>query len=205
MRERAHRTGERADSDLLPNVRQTIPVPAGFFVPNSQFEAERDRFAMHAVRTADHHRVLILQRLPLQDSDQLFEIAEDDVERLGHLHGQRGVHNIRRGQPHVEKSMLRADRFHKRFEKGDHVVLRHLLDPGFLPDTCRCAARNLSGSLERRAGGQLDCKPDFVLTFQFPDGFHLETGISIYHGVLNAACGQVGSIPLLLPSNTLHA
>jgi len=39
-------------------------------------------------------------------------------------------------------------------------------------------ARDLSGSFERRAGGQLDCEPDLVLAFQFPDGFHPGTGYS---------------------------
>src|SRR4029077_16001443 len=120
---------------------------------------------------------------------QLFKIDEDEVERLGHLHGQRGVHNIRRGQPHVEEPMLRPYRFRERFEKGDHVVLRHLLDsgdtlyinPGFLPNTSRGTARDLSGSFERLAGGQLDCEPDLVLAFQFPDGFHLGTGVAINH------------------------
>ncbi len=29
--------------------------------------------------------------------------------------------------------MLRADRFYKRFEKGDHVVLRYLFDLGDAP------------------------------------------------------------------------
>src|SRR6266852_9531365 len=85
--------------------------------------------------------------------------------------------------------MICADRFHERFEKGDHVVLRHLLDSGdalhidggFLLNTSRGTARDLSGSFERRAGGQLDCEPDLVLAFQFPDGFHLGTGVAINH------------------------
>ncbi len=109
MCERAHRTGELADGDLPPNVRQPLPVPAGFFVPNGQLEAERNRFTMNAVRPANHHRMLVLQRLPFQDGNQFFKIVEDEIKRLGHLHGQGGVHDIRRGQPHVEKPMLRPD------------------------------------------------------------------------------------------------
>src|SRR5712691_575608 len=68
-------------------------------------------------------------------------------------------------------------------------MFRHLFDPGdalhidcgFLPNTSRGAARDLSGSLERRTGGQLDCEPDLVLAFQFPDGFHLGPGVAIDH------------------------
>src|SRR5262245_21194783 len=191
MRERTHRAGQCADSDLLPHVSQTFSVSAGFFVPDGQFEAERDRLAMNAVRAAHHHSMLVLQRLPLQDGNQLFKIVENEVERLGHLHSQSGVHNIRRGESHVKKPMLRSNRFHKRFEKGDHVVLRHLLDSGnalhvddgLLPNTGRRATRNPSGSLECLAGGQLDREPDLILTFQFPDGFHRGTGISIDHGI----------------------
>src|SRR6185295_2649745 len=89
----------------------------------------------------------------------------------------------------MEKPMLRADRLGERFEKGDHIVLGHLFDPGdsfhidrrLLPNTGRGPARNLSGSLECCAGSQFDCKPDLVLTFQFPDGLHLGTGIAVDH------------------------
>src|SRR6185503_5190663 len=144
---------------------------------------------MNAVRPADHHRMLVPQCLPFQDRNHLFQVVEDEVKRLGHLQGQRSVDNIRRGQPHMKESMLRTDRFYKRFEKGDHIVLRHLLDPGdalyidrgLLPNASRCAARDLSSSFERCAGGQLDCEPNFVLTFQLPDGFHLGTGITVNH------------------------
>src|SRR5262245_33030336 len=89
----------------------------------------------------------------------------------------------------MEKPMLGADRLHERFEKGDHVVLGHLFDPGdpfqidrrLSSNTSRGTAWNLSGAFERRAGGQLDCEPDLVLTLQFPDGFHLGTGIALDH------------------------
>ena len=45
-------------------------------------------------------------------------------------------------------------------------AMRFDIDRGLLPDSRRCAARDLPGPFERRAGLQFDLQPDLVLMFQ---------------------------------------
>ena len=83
-----HRAGKFADGNVFPGRLKTCPVPARLFVPDCQLESERHRLAMDTMRTADHHRMAMLQRALFQDGNQLIKIFEDEVERLRHLYRQ---------------------------------------------------------------------------------------------------------------------
>ena len=67
---------------------------------------------------------LCSQRLRLQHVQQSVESLQDEIHRFRHLDRQRGVDDVRGGQPHMEKPMLRPDGIHERFQKRNHVVLR---------------------------------------------------------------------------------
>jgi len=95
MRKGAHGSRELSYGDILARRFEARPVPAGLLIPNRQLEPERHRLAMNAVRPAYHHRMAILECPFLQHSNQLVEILENQIERFGHLHGQRRIDDVR--------------------------------------------------------------------------------------------------------------
>ena len=66
MRESAHRAREFADAHLFRGTVETFNVALHLGIPICQLEAERNRFGMDAMRTADHGRVFELPRAPVR-------------------------------------------------------------------------------------------------------------------------------------------
>ena len=66
VRERADRARDLADAQVFGGGREARQVAAGLFVPDGELQAERDGLGVHAVRAADLHRVLELERAALQ-------------------------------------------------------------------------------------------------------------------------------------------
>ncbi len=95
MCERPHRAGQFADGDLAADLPQPVQVAGDFLIPDGQLEPERDRLAVNAVRAPDHHGVLVPERLLLQHRNESFHALQNQIERLGHLHGERGIDDIR--------------------------------------------------------------------------------------------------------------
>ncbi len=164
-------------------------MAADFLVPDGQLETERDRFAVNAVRAPDHNGVAMLQRPFLQHVEQRIQILQNEVQRLGHLDGQGGIHDVGRGQTHMEKSRIRSRGIRERFQKGDDVVLGDLLDlrdpfridPRGAAEAGGDAARHLTGAFQRFAGPQLDFQPDLVLVREIPDGLHARQSVAVNH------------------------
>jgi hypothetical protein len=67
---------------------------------------------MNAMRAPDHDRhgddamCLLLQHIdqPVRDPSRMM------IERFGHLHGERRIDNVRRGEPHVQEPVFWPNR-----------------------------------------------------------------------------------------------
>ena len=70
-----------------------------FVVPESQFQAERDRLGVDAVRSPDLHRVLEFERARLQHRGQIVDAFENHFRSAAHQQGLRGVDDVVRRQP----------------------------------------------------------------------------------------------------------
>src|SRR5215510_5886768 len=66
VREGADRAGDLTEGNLLSGLDETRAVAAHLRIPVCGFEAESNGFGMHPVRTADHYRVCVCLRQPLQ-------------------------------------------------------------------------------------------------------------------------------------------
>src|SRR5262245_28698188 len=66
VREGADRAGDLTESDLSPGLDKARAVAGHLRVPVRGFEAEGNRLGVYPVRTADHHRVRVCLRQPLQ-------------------------------------------------------------------------------------------------------------------------------------------
>ena len=73
VRVRPDRAGELAEADLLARRGQPRPVARHLEVPADELQPQRVGLGVDAVRAADHHRVLVLDRAPLQDGQQAVE------------------------------------------------------------------------------------------------------------------------------------
>ena len=78
----AGRAGDFADCDILAGFGQAAAMPAHFVHPYRQFEAEGERFGVHAVGPANHNRIFVLDGLAFEDGQQLIQILPYQVERF---------------------------------------------------------------------------------------------------------------------------
>ena len=64
-----------------------------------ELQAETRRFGMDAMAAADGQRVLVLEGALLQRGQQIVQIGQQQVRRLGELHRKAGVENVREVRP----------------------------------------------------------------------------------------------------------
>ena len=65
---------------------------------------------MDSVRAADHDGLPMFQRARLQRVQQVVDVRKNEIHRFRHLDGQRGINDIRGGQPFMEKAASRVRR-----------------------------------------------------------------------------------------------
>ena len=102
VRERPHRARNLAHAQIFRRGAQPRQIAPGLFVPDGELQAERDGLGVNAVRAADLHRVLELERAALQHLAQRFETAQQNRRRLLQLQRLRGIHHVVRRQPVVQ-------------------------------------------------------------------------------------------------------
>ena len=136
---------------------------------------------MHAVRAADHRRVLVLVGARLDRLAERRQVLEDQVAGFDHLQRLRGVDHVGRGQAEVQPAGRRPDDLGDRGRERNHVVLRRLFD---LVDA-RDVERALVAQLARRFGGHdaggghrfgrrdFHLEPGLVPALLAPDATHL--------------------------------
>ena len=98
----AHRSGDLAVGHQFDGAFQGAPPPAEFVVPHEQLEPERGRLGVDPVGAADHDRLLVFDRAPLDGVAQFVEAREQDLSRLLELEGKRRVEQVGAGQPQVD-------------------------------------------------------------------------------------------------------
>ena len=117
------------------------------------------------------------------------DALDQKIDRRGHLHSERGVEDIRGGQPLVHPACGGTDRVRHILEEGDDVMVGPLFNlkdvgngkPGFLADGLGVCLGDLSETCHSFAGEGFDLEPDFVFALVGPEGSHLGSGISVNH------------------------
>ena len=185
-----------ADAQILGRGGQAFQIAPGFFVPDGQFEAERDRLGVHAVGAAHLHGAAEFERAPFQDQPQRFQIAFQDGRRLHQQQRLRRIHHVIRGQPVVQPArglgvarLLHALRH--RGGEGDHVVLHFALDfenaghveAGVRAQQARRLGRDRAQFGERLGGRQLHLQPLLKLILVTPDPAHGRPRVARNHVV----------------------
>ena len=148
-----------------------------------QFQPERRRLGVDAMRTADDRRVFVFERASLDRREQRLDIGDQNVARALQLHGEAGVEHVRTGHALMHEAQVGADEFRKVGQEGDDVVLGDALDlvdaldveshmPRFLPDRPGAFLRNDADLGQRVASVGLDLEPDPEPRLRLPDANH---------------------------------
>ena len=134
----------------------------------------------------------MIESLLLQRGKKVIQILNKDIGRLAQEKGQRGIQNVRRGQPHVNEAAVLADFFRHGGEKGNDIVLGRLFDlidpvnikSCLLLDIFQGGLGDFPPFSHSLAGQNLDIQPLLVPVFRAPDGGHLFSRISRYQCIL---------------------
>ena len=205
MREGADRPGDLPDADHFARARDALDVALHLGVPEGQLQAKRHDLGVHAMRAADHRRVLVLFSAGLDRAAERRQVREDQVAGFDHLQRLRGIDDVGRGQAEVQPAGGGPDDFGHRGRKRNHVVLCRFFD---LVDA-RDVERALVPQLARRFGGDdpggghcfggrdFHLEPGFVPALLAPDATHLRVRVPRNQ---SASCSLVTCRPLTLPS-----
>ncbi len=180
--------GEFADGGDFPGAFEAFERAAKFVVHQRELETEGGRFAVDAVAAANPGHELGFPRAPRDDFTQRFDIGDQDVGALNHLHGAGRVAHVAAGQAEMEPAAGAVfDFFGDGCGKGDDVVIEDFLQfllPG--DETGQVGEPFVGAGLdfgeigfghdalldERLAGKEFDLEPDAELVFVRPDGPH---------------------------------
>ena len=152
---------------------------------------------MDAVAAADGQRALVFQGAFLQRGQHQLDVGQQQVCRLGQLHGEAGVQHVAAGHAQMDEPAVRPDPFCQPGQEGDDVMAGFPLD-GVDPlqvggaqagdvqaaigaDVVCCLGRD-GAELGHRLGGQrLDVEPDAKSVLRAPDRRHFGAGVAGNH------------------------
>jgi hypothetical protein len=194
----AHRAGELADAHRFAGRFQTGQGAPELVVHQGHLEAEGDGFRVDAVGAADHGGELVFAGLRGHRLAQQLHVRDQQVGRLHHLHGQRGVDDVGAGQALVDVAGGGAHVFGHVGQEGDDVVVDLALDLvdaldlefGALLDAFEVGGRHLAQPVQGLAGQHFDLQPDAEFVFVRPDGRHGGPGITRYHCAASQGKGE---------------
>ena len=186
---RADGTAQFSHGDALAHFHETFAHAAEFVIHQRHLETEGDRFGMDAVAAAHHGRESVRTGLLRGGSADFVDTFDQQIGGFGHLHRERGVEDIGRGQPLVHPTGGGTDRGGDIFEEGNDVVVGALFDLedlgegkfGFFADGLGVSGRDLSQPGHGLTGEGFDLEPDLVFALVGPEGAHLRPGITVNH------------------------
>ncbi len=150
------------------------------FMPEQAFQAERDRFRVHAVRATHHDGVFVRAGHGLELRTERLDVSNQAICRAHHAHALGGINNVRRCEAEVDVARLRADVLSQVGGESHHVVAKRLLELFDAFDAEFCPAPNglkgVAGHFSLLgpclADQQLDLEPDFEFRLIAPEGVH---------------------------------
>src|SRR5205807_5417837 len=128
----------------------------------------------HPVRATDAEGVAMLARALDQRRAQLARAPEEDLPRRGELKRQRGVENVRAGEPEVDPAAGSPRRLRQHVDERRHVVIGYLFALVDGLDRERRGTDRVELLSARPghllAGGDLDAAPGLHPRLVRPDG-----------------------------------
>ena len=109
MRMRADGAADLSHPDPLPHLPEPLTRARKFVEHRRQLQTKSNRFRMDSVAATNHRGKFVLDRPASDRLAQLLQIIQQDRAGRIHLHGQRRVQQVRRGQPLVDPARGRAD------------------------------------------------------------------------------------------------
>ena len=196
--EGADRPGHGAGHDLVAALDHAPAAAGELGEVAGELEAEAGGLGVDAVAAADGGRALVLEGAPLQGFQQRVDLDQDQVRRALELDRQRGVEQVRGGQPEMQEPGLRAADLLDMGEKGDDVVAGDgldLLDPGGVDQPGAVGGDGGTQGAHRfgrdgadrghgLGGGELDVEPDAEPGLGCEDRRHLGAAVARDHAVL---------------------
>ena len=189
VRERADGARDFPDRDDGPRALQPLEVALQLGVPERQLQAERHRLGVHAVRASHHRRAAMLFGPRAHGVEQTFDVLDEQVGRLAHLNGLRGVDDVGRRQPEVQPARRRPDVLGNRGRKRDDVVLSGFFDGRdagdvelrFLSNVARGIVRNDSSLGHRLGSRNFNLQPGLESPLFAPDAPHVGVCVARNH------------------------
>ena len=99
---RADRAGKFADGDNLAGAFETFERAGKLVVHQRHFQTERCRLAMNTVASTDAWREFVLLGAPGDDGQKFFDVGDQNIRALHHLHGETGVHDVAAREAEVQ-------------------------------------------------------------------------------------------------------
>ncbi len=128
MRARANRAGKFSDGDNFARAFEPFQRAAKFIVHQRHFQAKRRRLAVNAVAAADAGREFVFLRARGDDGQKFFDIGDQDVRALRHLHGEAGVADVAARQAEMQPAAgAVVDFFGDGGGEADDVVVERFL------------------------------------------------------------------------------
>ena len=191
---RADDAGYLADGCFLRGALQAAAVAAHLVPPEREFQPERGRLRVHAVRAPHDERVLVFVGALGDGLDERVHVREQYRGGVAQLQAGRGVPHVVGREAVVYPAPFRAEPIRDGVEERGHVVLRLrelLVQFRGIPRRPAYALHVLrwddAEARPRLADRDLDGEPAVVLALVGPDLLHRLAGVAVDHGV---ACAR---------------
>ena len=187
--EGSDRTGNLAGFHFFRGGIEAFQIAFHFFIPQSEFHTERRDLGMHAMGSAHHDRVLVLQGVLFQDLHEIEDILPQNGIGLLIADAVGGIDDVGAGHTVVDPLFLFTEAFGNASGKGDDVMSClsfDLKDPvdvksGICSDLFDIFFRNHAQFAPGFVDHDLNVQPGLKFRLFTPDVTHYFTGIPVNH------------------------
>ena len=118
------RSGQFADGDALSRRLKPLECAAEFVEHHRHLHPESHWLRVNAMASPDHRRELVFARPSCDHFAQCFDVGNEKVGRLDHLHRKAGIHDVTARQTKVQPAAGgRADVFSDICSEGENVMV----------------------------------------------------------------------------------